>query len=140
MKDDASITAALISAGRSVRITPHGNSMLPLLDGKNDSVVVGPLRGTPKKGDLVLFRDGEGALVLHRVIRVDAESRACDMLGDGNVTPEREIPPERIIGQAESICRKGRAFSVRHPLFVLYGWIWTHTVRRRARLLRFIRQ
>ena len=135
MKDDASITAALIAEGHSVRLTPQGTSMLPLLDGRTDSVVVGPLQGTPRRGDLVLYRDANGVLVVHRVLCVHDETGACDLLGDGNVTTERAIPPARIFGRVCRICRSGREFSARNPLYLFYVWVWTHTKRFRRRLL-----
>ncbi|MBR4726858.1 MAG: S24/S26 family peptidase [Clostridia bacterium] len=138
MKDDASITVALIAEGHAVRLTPQGVSMRPLLDGKTDSVVVGPLQGDPKPGDLVLFREAGGLLAVHRVLCVRGESGACDLLGDGNITPERDVPLRNVFGRVERICRRGREFSVRHPFYRIYVLIWMHTRRYRKKLLRLL--
>ena len=135
MKDDASITVALIASGRSVRITPHGKSMLPLLNGKTDTVVVGPLQGAPKKGALVLYREAGGDLAVHRVMRAQAEAGVCDILGDGNEMPERGVPLTDVYGRVERICRNGREFSTQNLFYLFYVWVWTHTKRFRRRLL-----
>lgn len=135
MKDEPSITAALLASGRSVRVTPQGKSMLPLLDGKMDSVVVNPLRGSPKRGDLALYREPGGELVLHRITRVYAEKGVCDVRGDGNLGLEK-VPIACMYGVAGRICRKGREFSVRHPLYLAYVWGWCHTRRFRKKLLK----
>ena len=139
MMEKPSITAALIASGRPMRLTPRGKSMLPLLDGEKDSVLAASFPGLPRKGDVVLYRDRSGALAVHRVIRVDKAGNCCDLLGDGNLAVEKAIPGENIYGRVERICRRGKDFSVRHPLYRLYGFAWVALRRYRKKLFRLLK-
>ena len=136
MPDRLSVTEALIASGHVMRIVPQGTSMRPLLDGKRDSVVVSPLRLPPKKFSLVLYRDDQDVLVVHRVMEVDEDRKTCVLLGDGNIQKERGIPFGRISGVVTRICRNGREFSPRHPVYLIYVYLWRIFYRYRARLLR----
>ena len=138
MSELSSFTVSLIASGKAVRVVPCGVSMRPLLDGRKDSVVVAPLTAMPKKNSLVLYRDEQGDLTVHRVCAVDRESGACDLLGDGNLRIERGIARDRVYGQVTRICRGGREFSVKHPLYRCYVWLWRLLYRRRRRLLRWL--
>ena len=140
MIEDASITVALIAEGHTVRLTPQGTSMLPLLNGKTDSVVVGPLQGAPKAGDLVFYRDANGTLVVHRVLQTNEAAGTCDIMGDGNLSVERGIPLTDVYGRADRICRNGREFSARNIFYLVYVLIWTHTKRFRRRLLELVKK
>ena len=47
-----------------------GDSMLPMLDEKKDSVKIVPAKGILQRYDLPLYRRPGGKLVLHRIIEV----------------------------------------------------------------------
>ena len=57
--------------GQKIKFTPSGTSMLPMLDGKNDTVTFAPKPDKLKKYDVAFYRRKKsGQLVLHRVVRV----------------------------------------------------------------------
>ena len=62
-----------LSAGGSVRFSPHGTSMLPMLKDGRDQVVLSPLPDKLKKYDLPLYRRENGQYVLHRIVKVVPE-------------------------------------------------------------------
>ena len=61
-----------LSAGRSVRFSPRGISMLPMLRQGIDSVILSPAPETLKKYDLPLYRRDNGKYVLHRIVDAGA--------------------------------------------------------------------
>ena len=135
MTEPLSVTEALVLSGKTLRLVPRGRSMLPLLDGESDSVVVVPLRSLPKRFSLALYRDAEDALVVHRVVAVHGETGTCDLLGDGNLRIERDVPLSSLCGVVERIRRRGHEFSVNHPVYKLYTYLWYILLLCRKRLL-----
>lgn len=136
MTDIPSVTAALLREGRTMRVVPRGQSMFPTLNGVDDSVVVAPLQGVPKKNDLALYLDCQDQLVVHRVVAVDTANATCDMLGDGNITVERGVPWARVYGRVIRICRHGHEFSVGHPVYRCCVFAWRLLYRKRQPVLR----
>ena len=119
---DASITEALLGRGQQVRVVPSGTSMLPLLDGVADSVVIDGSQRDYIADDLVLYRDANGQLVLHRVW--EAGSGIYTMLGDGNIAKEPGILASATSGRAVEITRRGKTFPVTAPRYRLYCKLW----------------
>ena len=79
----------------------RGVSMKPMLDMKTDRIIVVPLTGKPKRGDVVLYRRG-GSYVLHRVIEVlDGKYR---IRGD-NCTGDEFVGADALIGRLASVLR-----------------------------------
>ena len=75
----------LETAGRA-NLTVTGYSMLPLLRQYRDAVILAPVSGSLKPGDIALFQRESGQYVLHRVISVTPEGyRFC---GDNQAEPE----------------------------------------------------
>jgi hypothetical protein len=75
----------------------EGNSMMPLLDEKTDLVKLVPAPTRLERYDLPLYRRPNGALVLHRVIKV--RRRYYVICGDNRVRYER-VPHEWVIARA----------------------------------------
>ena len=114
---------ALLTEGKSIQIKPQGYSMYPLIVPGRDSVVIVPATAACyRRGDVVLFRNTEGKLVLHRVLQ--RKKNAYYMVGDNQKEPEGPIARERIIGVLTEIIRNGRSFSVKHPLYIVTAHIW----------------
>ena len=85
-----------LNAGKTVRFSPRGISMLPMLRQGIDSVVLSPLPEKLRKYDLPLYQRDDGHYVLHRIVQT-GENYTC--IGDNQfalVTAftrgEREIP------------------------------------------------
>jgi len=80
---------------KSLRLATQGHSMWPRLrDG--DVVVVEPLLGPPRVGDVVLIAT-PSRLILHRVIRSDAH--AIITKGDAAPRDDGPIPRDAILGR-----------------------------------------
>ena len=99
----------------------RGTSMLHMLKENRDLVTGAPLKEPPKKGNVILFRQGP-LYVLHRVIKA----------GDGSYTTRgdryffTETPRESdVIGILTGFKRAGKEYSVRHPGYRLYAFWWT---------------
>ena len=67
---------SLPAAGQSVRFSPRGVSMLPMLRQGRDSVVLSPAPKQLRKYDLPLYRRDDGSYVLHRVVKA-GQTYAC---------------------------------------------------------------
>ena len=68
-----------LAAGQSVRFSPKGTSMLPMLRQGIDSVVLSPLPKRLGKYDLPLYQRDNGQFVLHRIVAAE-DSYTC--IGD----------------------------------------------------------
>jgi len=101
----------LLRRGMQVRLGVGGVSMAPRLR-DHDHVVVEPLHGKHARfGDLVLFRNSGGTLVLHRVVRRWCDSRGRHRLqtrGDANIRLDPSIDCARVLGRVRRTERKGR--------------------------------
>ena len=121
--------ARLIAEEKEVRFTPSGVSMRPFIEGDKDSVIISPLAGKPRKGDILLAhaktRDGGSTYVLHRLIRIErdeaGEAFSYVLMGDGNLSGEETCTEKDIIGRVSRIeTPSGR----RKPLTRGRLWHW----------------
>ena len=129
-----------LAAGQTVRFSPMGVSMLPMLREGRDSVVLSPAPERLRKYDLPLYRRDNGAYVLHRVTAV-GETYTC--IGDNQFVSEPGIRHDQIIAVVTQFRRKGREHSVTEPGYRLYCILWHHSRPIRhfcRRLLRWIRR
>ncbi len=100
----------LLARGTQVRLAVGGVSMAPRLR-DSDCVLIEALHGKDARfGDLVLYRNAGGTLVLHRVIRRWRNSRRRHRLqtrGDACVRLDASIDAARVLGRVRRIERKG---------------------------------
>lgn len=115
-----------LAAGNSVRFSPKGISMLPMLRQGKDSVVLSPITGRLEKYDLPLYQRTDGHYILHRVIRV-GETYTC--MGDNQFVEEPGLTHDQMIGLVTGFYRGDRHHSVNEPLYRLYCHLWFHTRR-----------
>lgn len=113
-----------LAVGQSVRFTPKGTSMLPMLRHGKDTVMLSPLPARLKKYDLPLYQRDNGQYVLHRVIRV-GDDYTC--MGDNQFVPEPGLRHDQMIGLVTAFSRKGKEYTVQHPGYRLYCRVWYHT-------------
>ena len=112
-----------------------GYSMSPMLKDKRDTVVIVPVNGKIRKGDVVLYCHG-GRYILHRVVKIKGESYV--MCGDNRVELERDILPSEIIGVLSRVYRGDKEIKLSGLGYKAYcAWIrmWFYPRRawRRAR-------
>lgn len=126
------LMAETLAAGRSVRLSPRGVSMLPMLRQGRDSVVLSPITGRLKRYDLPLYRRDNGQYVLHRVVRA-GESYTC--MGDNQFVPEPGLRHEQMLAVVTAFTRGGREYSTANVGYRLYCRVWC-AVRPVRRLFR----
>ena len=110
-----------LAAGKSVRFSPKGISMLPMLREGIDSVVLSPVPERLKKYDLPLYQRDNGKYVLHRIIRV-GQTYTC--MGDNQFTPEPGLRQEQMIAMVTAFYRGQRKYETRHWGYRLYCRFW----------------
>ena len=122
-----------LGAGKSVRFSPMGISMLPMLRQGIDTVTLSPISEKLKKYDLPLYRRDNGKFVLHRIVEV-GETYTC--MGDNQVDPELGLRPDQMIAVVTAFTRGERVIPVTNVGYRLYCRIWVGT----APLRKFVRR
>ena len=110
-----------LKAGKNVRFSPMGVSMLPMLRQKRDSVVLSPVTGPLEKYDLPLYRRDNGQFMLHRIIKA-GETYTC--MGDNQFVPEPGIRQDQIIGVVTAFYREKRSYPVTDFRYRFYCRFW----------------
>jgi peptidase S24-like protein len=100
----------LLRRGHHARFRAGGWSMHPAIrDG--DVITVAPLGGSPVRiGDVVLYRQGQGAIA-HRVVRVRAlAGRLVEVVARGDAADACDAPigPEQVLGLVVAVERNPR--------------------------------
>ena len=107
LKEMSPVIEEILSSGGKVRIVASGNSMEPVINDGQDTVVLQGIGKKLQKNDIVLFKRKNGKLVLHRIIAVDVDS--VTLRGDNQWTMET-VDKSAVIGILESIERDGKTF------------------------------
>jgi hypothetical protein len=110
-----------LNAGQTVRFSPRGVSMLPMIRQGIDSVAIALPPKKLKKYDIPLYRRSDGSFVLHRVVKV-GETYTC--IGDNQFTYENGINHDQIIAVVTAFFRKGKEHSVTEIGYKAYCVIW----------------
>ncbi len=112
---------ALTRGGKLV-YTCVGTSMLPMLRQRRDLVIIEKNVGRLKKYDVPLYRRDSGQYVLHRIVKVHADSYV--LCGDNQWRREYGITDGQIIGVLTAFVRDGREISVTDKQYRLYVRLW----------------
>ena len=112
--------------------TTIGDSMEPMLQNRQNIVVIEKADGLLKKYDLPLYRRPNGKYVLHRILKV----RKNDYIicGDNRIRRET-VPHEWIIGVVSGYYKGKKFISVKDRKYLLYVHIWCDFYYVRAALL-----
>lgn len=113
---------ALTGAALPVRITLDGESMRPLIRRGRELVTILPMMREVKIGDVVLFRNGPGRYVVHRVFRL--RNGMVQTLGDHCMKPDRWMPREDVWGLVVRLDRFGRSWRLDTAAARVWGRIW----------------
>lgn len=113
-----------LAAGKNVRFSPTGESMLPLLRQGVDTVELSPAIGTLKCYDVILYRRPNGKYVLHRIVNA-GDTYTC--IGDAQFVLERGVTREQVLGVVTCIHRDGKAIPVTDPAYRLWCRVWKCT-------------
>ena len=95
-KEIVDFDVALKKDGKLV-FSPHGTSMLPMIRGTQDIVVIFPVKdpSTLEKYDVVFYKRENGTFVLHRIIGKKGDHYLC--CGDNQLYPEK-VAKDSIFG------------------------------------------
>ena len=113
-----------IAAGETVRFSPRGTSMLPMLRQGVDQVVLAPVPERLKKYDLPFYQRDNGQFVLHRIVKV-GETYTC--VGDNQFERERGLRHDQMIGVVISFTRGSKEHSVDELSYRIYCSFWHHS-------------
>lgn len=113
-----------LESGRTVKFSPRGVSMLPMLRQGIDSVILSPVPEKLKKYDLPLYRRTGGQFVLHRIIRA-GERYTC--MGDNQFDPEPGLEHGQMIALVTAFTRGERRIPVTDPGYRLYCRLWHYS-------------
>ncbi len=90
--------------------TPGGTSMQPLLRHHENPVVLVPVDGRLKRGDVPFYKRSDGQYVLHRIIRVHKDCYDC--CGDNQSVLERGVTDAMIFARMVGFYQGERYISV----------------------------
>lgn len=110
-----------LAAGESVRFSPHGTSMLPMLKDGRDQVILSPLPDKLRKYDLPLYQRENGQYVLHRIVKV-RDDYTC--MGDNQFVPENGLRHDQMIAVVTSFVHKGKEYSTGYFGYKAYCRFW----------------
>ena len=125
-----------LALGQSVKFSPRGISMLPMLRQETDSIELSPLTEPIKKYDIPLYQRDNGQYVLHRVVAV-GESLTC--IGDNQYTCERGIRPDQLIGVVTAFYRGEKRHTTDEIGYRTYCVLWHKSRKIRHFALRGVR-
>ena len=124
-----------LAKGGTVRFSPRGVSMLPMLRHGIDTVELASVHGKLAKYDLPLYRRTNGKYVLHRVVKV-GDTYTC--IGDNQYSYEEGICQDQIVAVVISFTRGERLYSVDDTGYKIYCRLW-HYSRFPRRVLRAVK-
>ena len=110
--------------GQSVRFSPRGVSMLPMLRQGIDSVVLSPAPEVLKKYDLPLYRRDNGKYILHRIVGAGT-TYTC--VGDNQFQLEPGVRRDQILALVTGFYRGDTLHSVNEPAYQLYCRFWHYS-------------
>ena len=113
-----------LEAGQTIRFSPRGISMLPMLRQGMDSVVLSPLPEKLKKYDLPLYQRSNGQYVLHRVVKV---GKRYTCIGDNQFVLEPDLEHSQMIALVTTFYRGDRKWEVTSPLYRAYCVFWHYS-------------
>ena len=128
MADIAPVIQERLAAGQSVRFSPRGISMLPMIRQGKDSVVLSAVRGRLKKYDIPLYRRDDGKYILHRIMDV-SDTYTC--IGDHQYVQEKGVRQDQVIAVVTAFYRGEKRYEVSHAGYRVYCilWHWSRPVR-----------
>ena len=110
-----------LEKNKRANLTVTGCSMMPMLRHRKDQVVLIPLAGNCKPGDIILYRRENGRYVLHRIIRLIENGYIC--CGD-NQAEEEIVMHDQLIAIVNSFIRNGKTYTVDDFWYRAYTLVW----------------
>ena len=116
-----------LDEGKTVSFVPRGQSMMPMLKGGEDMVILRKPMGRLHLFDVALYyRRETDAYVIHRVVGFKKD-KSYVMLGDNNFQKEYGITDDDVIAVVTNYYHKGRMRSVTSLPYRTYCNFWYYT-------------
>ena len=106
-----------LEKGGRATLTVTGVSMYPMLRNCVDKVVLIPITGRQKKGDIIFYRRDNGQYILHRIISVTQEGYIC--CGD-NQSAKEEVRHEQLLAVVDGYFRGEKEHKLTELGYQLY--------------------
>ena len=113
-----------LESGKTVKFSPRGISMLPMLRQGIDNVILSPVPEKLKKYDLPLYRRSNGQFVLHRIVEA-GDTYTC--VGDNQFVLEPGLRHEQMIALVTAFTRGDKLISVTDFRYRVYCVFWHYT-------------
>ena len=113
-----------LRAGGEVTFTVTGNSMLPMLHDREDTVTISAVKGRLKKYDIPFYHRSDGKYILHRIVKVGENDYVAR--GDNCSFTEYGIKDSEIIGVVTAYTRRGKEKTVNSFTYKLYAALWSN--------------
>lgn len=116
-----------------VNLTVTGNSMVPFLVHKRDSVILTPPDNDIKKGDILFYRRANGKCVLHRVQKITKDG--LYFIGDSQNITEGPLDKCCVLARCDTAIRKGRIITKNSIIWKFFRSIWLNIIPLRLPLI-----
>ena len=121
MEELGPLMRGYLEEGKSLRFTPKGTSMLPMLREEIDSVVLSPVSNPLRLYDIPLYQDSQGRYVLHRIVATMADGYICR----GDNTYQNEcVPHGQIVAVITAFYRGEKKITTDAGCYRLYCRLW----------------
>ena len=138
--DFAAIAGEIVRQGKSFSLRAHGRSMAPfIVDG--DTIVVSPLERPARIGDVVLLKESDGRLIVHRIVG----RRKGMILTRGDACAAVDSPADHvgIVGKVTAVSGRGYSFHLRKSFGYLisrkndfpFSLLWWGPLRKAAKMI-----
>ena len=113
-----------LASGQTVRFSPKGISMMPMLRQGIDVVEISPLPAKLKKFDIPPYQRDDGKYVLHRIVAV-GETYTC--IGDNQFHQEPGLRHDQMIAVVTAFYRGDKLHSVNELGYQIYCRFWHYS-------------
>lgn len=127
MKDLVVLLKEQLDDGKTVSFIPKGNSMKPMLNGKDDVVFLKKPENKLKLHDVALYyRKETNSYSIHRVVSF-SKNGTYEMLGDNNFKVEKNITHQDVLGVVTGYYHKNKSRSVNSFKYRCYCEFWLYS-------------
>lgn len=117
-----------LETAKKASLTVTGYSMRPMLRQLKDSVILGPVDGKLKQGDIALYLRDNGRYVLHRVIRLNGDGYLFCGDNQAELEPVRQ---DQLIAVVTGYTKNGQPRSLDRTGYRLYSFAMVKLFRLR---------
>lgn len=130
-KDCSLLLSDILRQSKAVYLTVRGVSMYPSLRDK-DVVKIVPPTHKVRRGKVILCKDKQEVLILHRVVQVCSQPERYLVRGDNSWSEPQEVKHEQIIGIVSAVRRGSREIPIGWVSMLRYGYLLVRIWRRLA--------